>query len=243
MKITTILMAAVVAMAANESRANLTFSISKYASQAGAPYSSGSSDTSEGGGAFLASLSGSTTFNGTTFNFGAGYSAYTTFCLEYNESFSWNTIYHPTLNSGAVNGGVGGQLPGQNFDPLSVGTAYLYRQWFDGLISSSMGSKVQKAIWYLEDEKTDPSYLDPTIAGMLKTYFDGQFGRATTLADWKGSATTGYLGVYALNDGSCVQDELVATAVPEANTIIAGLLVLVPFGFGVVRSVRKNRKA
>jgi len=55
------------------------------------------------------------------------------------------------------------------------------------------------------------------------------------------------LGIASGNDGSVSWNssnpggELVAVPVPEASTVMAGALMLLPFGIGAIRSLRKER--
>lgn len=83
-----------------------------------------------------------------------------TFCLELNESVSMNVNYHAYLGGAAIQGGVGGGSP----DPISIGTAWLYKEFATGKLTGydytpGPGREVsaralQEAIWYLEDELT-----------------------------------------------------------------------------------------
>jgi hypothetical protein len=230
MKKTTIMFAVVGMLSALQSQAALTFTFHDYANPA---------LTGEGGGPFSATLNGSDTFNGVTLN--AKELTYTTFCIEDNEYINFGATYDAKLNSGSINGGVGGQDPaGGSFDPLSQGTTYLYSLWAADKIDKTFGPELQQAIWALEDEKTDSSYLlqSSKMADLLRS----QFGDLSDLSIWKKTAPIGAYGVYALNlktlDGGLAQDQLVA--VPEPNTLIAGALVLLPFPLSMVRSFRRK---
>ncbi|MCS7089710.1 MAG: hypothetical protein RMN51_01655 [Verrucomicrobiota bacterium] len=80
-----------------------------------------------------------------------------TFCLELNEFLSGQP-FHAYLNTVAINGGVGGGSP----DPLSIGTAWLYKRFAEGTLPgynytpgpgrAASARELQEAIWYLEDE-------------------------------------------------------------------------------------------
>lgn len=95
------------------------------------------------------------------------------FCLEESETISLNGNYWATLDNVAIKGGNGGQDPvGSDQDPLSKGTAWLFRQHWDlggaaGDIGDTLGNvdidfvsygtdsdalELQNAIWWLEDE-------------------------------------------------------------------------------------------
>ena len=56
---------------------------------------------------------------------------------------------------------------------------------------------------------------------------------------WEGSANYHTLGSW--NDAG--QGTLIAVPVPEASTVMAGALMLLPFGIGAIRSIRKDRTA
>ena len=125
-----------------------------------------------GGGEFTAQLPGGYVAAGWTYDVLALYDADTkdqihapsfqTFCLEIDENLQENGhLYSVTISDSAVEGGV----PGGS-DPISVGTAYLYYKFgthsltgynydeTDGTERQSDAIALQKAIWYLEEEKT-----------------------------------------------------------------------------------------
>ncbi len=183
----------------------------------------------DGGGAFTA------TDNGGQFG------TFLTFCLELNEHITLPGTYNYTINSGAVLGGVGtgpGGTPGA-FDPISIGTAYLYSQFTQGglgAITPALGNAMQSAIWWLENES-------PNLSGdgaLLIAYAQSQLGVSTDLT----AAANGAYGVVALNlyssDG--LHQDMLAI-VPEPSTVIAGALLLLPLGISALRIVRKNRAA
>lgn len=126
-------------------------------------------------------------------NIGSPDPTFQTFCLELNEYADTNPM-HYTVNSSAVAGGVGGPKP----DPISVGTAWLYKQFVSGTLTgyfsgtrSVQAGLLQNAIWMLEDEllTTDPRY-DLTNPYWLLA------GAAAGKAD----ADQGYLDIYVLNN-------------------------------------------
>jgi hypothetical protein len=143
-------------------------------------------------------------------------------------------------------------------DNISIGTAWLYSQFRAGALTiNSVGAagNLQDAIWYLEGE--------------TPINYGGYDGTAFYNAAKTGTSTTdttvfndskGAYGVVALNlyDG-LPHDKLVTFTggpyegeqhylnqdvlgiVPEPTTIIAGALLLLPFGASALRIVRKNR--
>ncbi len=208
-------------ISAIQCQANFTLTLDSYASTA---------LTSEGGGPFIVTLHGSDIFNGIALNTGNGLT-YTTFCIEDNEYINFGGVYNAKLNSGASNGGIGGQYPfGSNFDPLSIGTSYLYSQWSEGNINKELGPQIQKAIWALEDEKS-VSYIESSIETLLRT----KFGTSSDISTWKTTASVGLNGVYVVNLGN-TQDQLIC--VPESGNLAAFLLLLIPVAIYATRKFK-----
>jgi hypothetical protein len=85
------------------------------------------------------------------------------FCLETQELFTPGATYYYTLSTGAISGDTAG-----NFDPLSVGTAWLFSQFAQGTLPlydytpgagrTASATLLQNAIWWLENEPADGSY-------------------------------------------------------------------------------------
>jgi hypothetical protein len=73
-----------------------------------------------------------------------------TFCVETDEFVHYGGEYYVTIDTVAWQGGTGGDEP----DPLSPETAYLYSIWLDGPITHSdiSANALQEAIWYFEEE-------------------------------------------------------------------------------------------
>jgi hypothetical protein len=169
-------------------------------------YSSGyfASNAAGGGGPFLATTSGGP----------LGNASFVTFCLEASEHFSYGASYTYALNSGAMNGGLGGQTD-PNYDPLSDATKWLYYQavsgsfasWFatatGSALDTTVGSAFQYAFWYLEDEKTAGEI--PSVGLTLANYALANQGA------WNMLYADGHR-VYAMNltdnNGGRYQDQL-----------------------------------
>jgi len=149
-------------------------------------------------------------------------SSFQTFCVEHNEYLSFGGTYYVVVNTGAVNGGVGGQLPDNpHFDPLDPRTAWLYDQFVKGTLpgyfdnpngrQNSAGA-LQNAIWFIENEITEQP------VGLAKTFYD--------MADTSGSKGIGHIRVLNMyNDAaltSNAQDLLVAMPAP-AGLLLAGI--------------------
>ena len=166
---------------------------------------------------------------------GAGY--FQTFCIESTEYFTPGATYNVTINDRAIYGG-----QGPTGDPLSIGTAWLYSQFAAGSLSgytyayganrTLSANVLQQAIWWLEGEggtKNAFVIAAETALGLNDT---------TIKADANGA-----YGVVALNlydkDGNRAQDQL--GIVPEPTTVVAGVLLLLPFGASTLRILRKSR--
>lgn len=160
---------------------------------------------------------------------------------------------------------------GLPMDNLSIGTAYLYSQFRAGTLPNYFNSTqknnagaLQDAIWYLENEITlsqlqsgfngasasDSEAFVALAASQTGNSWDSTSGAGTVFSDSKGA-----YGVIALNlfNGpysttvtntagqtyNLNQDQL--AIVPEATTIIAGLLLFLPLGASTLRILRRNR--
>jgi hypothetical protein len=165
-------------------------------------------------------------------------STFQTFCIELNETLNIPGSYVATINTAAVNGGVGGGNP----DPLSAQTAWLYSQFrngslnyaYSGTINETTSAGVesfnredtaralQLAIWFLENEITDFSSVAGSLAErrLAQVYVDAA----------NNSGATGIGRVVVLNlrnmDGTDRQDVL-ALVIPLPQTAaMAGLGLL-----------------
>jgi hypothetical protein len=167
----------------------------------------------------------------------SGLGVFTTFCLEVTEHYSGATKY--TVNSGAINGGFSGGNP----DYISIGTAFIYNQFTHGVAGYTDGAAVQQAIWWLEGETTTINSFNYGVRNSLIDLANAALG--TTDATIVNNAAVGAYGVYVLNltdnSGGLKQDVL--AQVPEPSTVVAGALLLLPFGVSTLRILRKNKKA
>jgi hypothetical protein len=77
---------------------------------------------------------------------------YLTFCLESQNYFTPGTTYDVKSVGDIVTGGGGGAVNGG--DPLSAETKWLYAAYMSNVFSgvTDAAGKVQRSIWYLEDE-------------------------------------------------------------------------------------------
>ncbi|HSS98273.1 MAG TPA: VPDSG-CTERM sorting domain-containing protein [Terriglobales bacterium] len=154
-----------------------------------------------------------------------------TFCLEYSEHFTPGGTYNYAISQAAIHGGI----PGGS-DPLSLGTAWLYLNFAEGLLTgynftnganrTINAGQLQDTIWWLEGERPDPGAGD-SFRNLVIT----QFGSAANaMADNNGFYGVAVLNLYYL-DGSLAQDQLVL--VPDSGTtavlLAVGLLGLFLF--------------
>ena len=147
--------------------------------------------------------------NGTSFQ---------TFCLESNETVSIGGTYDYVVNTGAVQGGVGGQTePG--FDPLSPLTAYMYAGFINGTLvgydyglgRTASARALQDAIWFSEGE------VD--VIGLGATFYQQALD----------ANPTGIGGVRVLNlfqNGTHRQDQIFMQAPEPSTLVLAGLAML-----------------
>jgi hypothetical protein len=171
--------------------------------------------------------------------------SFQTFCVEEGETFNPGVSYIVKgLNTKALNGGVG-----PLGDTLSQGTSWLYRQFASGVFASynygagrsASETALQVAIWALEDEGT---WTQGDLANVFEQAVVTKFG---SWANAKLDAVIGTsdYGVRVMNlvdaGGGLHQDNLVI--VPEPTTMIAGALLLLPFGASTLRFFRKSRRA
>ncbi len=129
-----------------------------------------------------------------------GVADFITFCIEYNEHFSYGGTYDFALSDSAKNGGVAGGNP----DPVSDATKWLYYEVVSGGyasmysaatglgLSSDVGASFQNAIWYLEQERTAADIGGISAAGYLLADY------ALTNQNWSALFALGNR-VYAMN--------------------------------------------
>lgn len=192
-------------------------------------------------------------FTATTADTTLGTGDFITFCLEFNEHFSYGGTYNYELSDGAKAGGVSGGIPNpiDPADPVDDATKWLYYEVVTGGYSSAslkaefgapgdVGARVQEAIWYIEGER-----LAGEIDAASKTLAD----YAVANQNWSNFASLGFT-VYAMNltnlDGSPVQDQLAMTFTPTGKDVDPvpepATLVLLGTGLLATASRFKRRK-
>ena len=163
-----------------------------------------------------------------------------TFCLNSGVPFTPGATYNFQSSDSAMPGGPGNVITA---DPISIGTAFLFSQFSHNAAgyfgTAQIANDLQAAFWWLEGEALG-----------VKNHFvtDAEAALGLTDATIVGNANGAY-GVVALNlwdsNGSSTapNKQPMLGIVPEPSTIIAGALLLLPFGVSTVRILRKNKAA
>jgi len=167
------------------------------------------------------------------------------FCLEYTETVHWPPLTY-TLSKVAVAGGSAPGMYGPDGnaiigDPVSIGTAWLYKQFIAGTLAGydyavgpgreASARNLQLAIWFLENETLYTTQEAQDFIALA----DAAFATDITLGDF------GAQGVYAMNltdaSGLRSQDML---ALPDGGATLS-LLGLGLLGLGMAS--RRLRRA
>ena len=171
-----------------------------------------------------------------------GSTYFQTFCIESSEEFSPGTSYSVSTSDSALYNGTGHPVA------VTLGVDYLYSQFAKGTLAgydytygtgvtsrTASALALQQAIWYLMGESGG-------VNNSFVTTAESGTGNAGNLAAIE-VAGNGAYNVRAMNLGApgAVQDQLIV--VPEPTTLIAGALLLLPFGASTLRSLRKSRTA
>jgi hypothetical protein len=190
-----------------------------------------------GGGLFKAVTTGDGTFD--------------TFCLSIATTFSPGVSYYYNNSSTIAANGI---PPASAY--IATGTAYLYRQFLAGnanYAGVANANAVQATIWYLQGDLN--GMIDPEdshdLSGYINSILPGLetasgLSLAQLQADGGGIYGVRAMNLYAALDGNgnptgVSQPQL--TAVPEPTTMIAGALLLLPFGASAARIMRKKVRA
>ena len=185
-------------------------------------------------------------------------SGFDTFCLEYNQYFNPGSTYYYQISGAAIKGG------NAVSDPVSIGTAYLYGLFAQGLLHSSVSGysyssstsagNLQNTIWYLEGERSGTSGPYITDPGTFDSLLIAEFGSVANakadsgLSTDYGTVNAASFGVQALNLGTTAngnsgtwpnQDQLIYQGggfqeLPDGGTTLA-LLGMALGGLSLIR--------
>jgi hypothetical protein len=184
-------------------------------------------------------------------NQGGPFTAYTsangtfeTFCASIVTTFSPGSTYS-YQNSATI--AANGVPPALSY--VALGTAYIYDQFLKGNASYSgaNANAVQSAIWYLQGDLN--GYVDPENSVNLfadvnqilnQVVADKPLWSMLDLAkDGNGAYGVQFMNLYGLNNFSEVHQPML-TEVPEPTTMLAGALLLLPFGASAIRILRRK---
>ncbi len=170
-----------------------------------------------------------------------GLGTFSTFCLNEGVYANSGQTYNYVSSDNVIPTPVGASNP----DPIVLGTAWLYSAFRSGQLASygfvygsaASADSLQSAIWFLEGNSVGVNNSYVTIAqtaltglglGSVTASANGAFGVfSLTLTDARGNSAQPVLGMVG--------------TVPEPSTIIAGALLLLPFGVSTVRILRKDK--
>jgi hypothetical protein len=163
----------------------------------------------------------------------SGLGTFTSFCLNSQVYANSGQTYNYVSSDTVFPGNPGGPVP--NY--VTLGTAWLYSQFDAGSLSgytygnAGSANDLQAAIWYLQG----------SVNGQLNSFVYA--AEAAVGTNNVSNASGGQYGVFALTltslTGGAAQPIL--GMVPEPSTVVAGVLLLLPFGVSTVRILRKGK--
>jgi hypothetical protein len=207
-------------------------------------------DWAEGGGEFKAVTTGA--------SFVANYdpkalngNGFQTFCVNRDVNFTYGVAYNTTLSS---------HIPGNPLNELSLGSAYLYSQFALGTLTGydyattldarrSDSKWLQRTLWALEGQ-----YASSSVFTGSNPFYNTLISVFSTIDAAKADALGAYgVKVMQLTSAQNViaQSQLVylgspqpgVGVVPEPSTVVAGALLLLPFGVSTIRILRRKSLA
>lgn len=163
----------------------------------------------------------------------SGLGNFTSFCLNSTVLANANQTYNYISSDSVVPGNANAPVP--NY--VNLGTAWLYSQFNAGSLggytynNAGSADSLQAAIWYLQGNAD----------GVLNSFV--YEAEAAVGSNNVFNASGGAYGVFALTltDSNENYGQPILGMVPEPSTIMAGALLLLPFGVSTVRILRKNK--
>lgn len=165
-----------------------------------------------------------------------GLGTFDSFCLNSTVYANSGQTYNYTSSDTIVPPNSGGPTS------ITLGTAWLYSEFNNGGLASygytygSAGSadQLQQAIWYLQGS---PGGVDNAFVT------DAQSALTSLSLGNETNAANGAFGVFALTltDSKGGPAQPILGMVPEPSTVVAGVLLLLPFGVSTVRILRKDK--
>jgi hypothetical protein len=160
------------------------------------------------------------------------------FCMEYTEHFNPGQTYNYSITAGAISGG---PTAVNGTDLISIGTAWLYSQFAQGVLAdyvytpgagrNASAGLLQNTFWWLENENYSAG-SSPNPDNIFSDLVIAQFGSAAAAMADAGGA----FGVAVLNltdaSGQVRQDQLIL--VPDGGMTVV-LLGMVLTGLGLMR--------
>ena len=163
----------------------------------------------------------------------SGLGTFTSFCLN-STVYAWSGTTYNYVSSDTV-------TPANSGGPANVtlGTAWLYSEFGSGDLASygfvygnaNSANQLQQAIWYFQGS-----------SGGVNNAFVVDAQTAVGAGN-STNASGGAYGVFALTltDANRGYAQPILGMVPEPSTVVAGVLLLLPFGVSTVRILRKDK--
>ena len=157
------------------------------------------------------------------------------FCVETSEHIIFGNTYYVGITTNAINGGAGGPSP----DPLDAKTAYLYGKFVtknlvgydynpgSGRVDSA--NALQRVIWYIEDEISEPSELSNPASLEYKFYHDA-------LDNATGIGLVRVMNLYRYEDLTGFKQDQLVMLIPAPGAVLLGGI-----GIGLVGWLRRKR--